>query len=234
MSVRGKLFGIGVGPGDPELLTLKAIKTIKECDVIAVPKAGEGEGTAFSIIEQYLDNKDLIECGFAMDKDMGKRWEARRLAADQIIQYLNRGKKVGFVTLGDPTTYSTYMYVHDIIVGRGFETGIIPGVTSYSAAAAALGLALCEGDAILTIIPAAHSENIDEMLEYPGNKVVMKSGDNLARVLTRLKERGYGDRTKIAYRVSLDGQRLYTSIEDYEKSPETGYFTIVIVSMAGE
>ena len=234
MSVRGKLFGIGVGPGDPELLTLKAIKTIKECDVIAVPKAGEGEGTAFSIIEQYLDNKDLIECGFAMDKDMGKRWEARRLAADQIIQYLNRGKKVGFVTLGDPTTYSTYMYVHDIIVGRGFETGIIPGVTSYSAAAAALGLALCEGDAILTIIPAAHSENIDEMLEYPGNKVVMKSGDNLAHVLTRLKERGYGDRTKIAYRVSLDGQRLYTSIEDYEKSPETGYFTIVIVSMAGE
>ena len=227
--MRGKLFGIGVGPGDPELLTLKAIKTIQKCDVIAVPGAGEGEKTAFSVVEQYLSEKELVECFFAMENNMEKRREARRLAAGKIMLCLENGKNVGFVTLGDPTTYSTYMYIHEIVVDSGFDARIIPGVTSYAAAAAALGLALCEGEEPLTIFPAARSESIDEFLQHPGNKVVMKSGDNLAFVLDALKKRGYGDRTRIACRVSMDGQRLYSCIEDYEKSPEPGYFTTVIV-----
>jgi precorrin-2/cobalt-factor-2 C20-methyltransferase len=227
--MKGTLYGIGTGPGDPELLTLKAINTIQKCDVIAVPKTGSGERTAFAIIEKYLDGKPLLECRFSMDKDAAKRKEARHIAAADIITILNDGKDVGFVTLGDPTTYSTYMYVHEIIINEGFEAEIIPGITSYTAAAAALGIALCEGDEILTIIPASNSASIDELLNYPGNKVIMKSGDNLSRVLKRLKERGYGDKTKIAYRATMDGQQLYTNIEDYEKSPEAGYFTTAIV-----
>ena len=225
----GRLFGIGVGPGDPELLTIKAVKAIQGCDVIAVPKSGESEKAAFSVVKQYLDKKELIECVFSMEKDMTKRMEARRIAAGRIIHFLERGKNVGFITLGDPTTYSTYMYVHEIITSNGFDAEIIPGVTSYAAAAAALGVALCEGDETLTIIPAAHNEDVDALLKSPGNIVVMKSGDNLAQVLETLKKRGYGNRTKIACRVSMDDQRLYSNIEDYEKSPETGYFTIVLV-----
>jgi precorrin-2/cobalt-factor-2 C20-methyltransferase len=164
-----------------------------------------------------------------MDKDAAKRRKARQIAAADLIKKLNNGKNVGFVTLGDPTTYSTYMYVHEIIMNDGFEAEIIPGITSYTAAAAALGISLCEGDEILTIIPASHSESIDELLNYPGNKVIMKSGDNLLRVLERLKKRGFGDKTKIAYRATMDGQQLYANIEDYEKSPETGYFTTAII-----
>ena len=225
----GKLFGIGVGPGDPELLTLKAVKTIQKCDVIAVPVSGEGERAAFTVIEQYLGKKELIECSFVMEKDIVKRREARRIASDRIIRYLESGKDVGFVTLGDPTTYSTYMYMHEIIVNKGFDAQIIPGVTSYAAAAAALGVALCEDNETLTIIPAAHNEDATGLYEYPGSKVIMKPGDNLIRVLATLKERGYGDRTRIACRVTMDGQRLFASIEEYEKSPETGYFTIIIV-----
>jgi len=227
--MKGKLFGIGVGPGDPELLTLKAVNTIQKCRVIAAPETGNGERTALHIIEKYLNGKELLACRFAMEKDMAKRKEARQIAADQIVRFLDSGKDVGFVTLGDPATYSTYMYVHEIIVSRGFGADIIPGITSYAAAAAALGVALCEDDEPLTVIPARHGDNIDKLLDYPGNKVIMKSGGNLARVLAKLKERGYGDRTKIACRVAMDGQRLFTNIEDYEKSPETGYFTIAIV-----
>ena len=229
----GKLYGIGTGPGDPELLTIKAIKTIQKCAVIAVPKTVKGERTAFSIIDNYLDGKELLECRFTMDKDKSKRMEARSLAAADIIKSLEKGKNVGFVTLGDPTTYSTYMYVHDIIVSKGFDAEIIPGITSYSAAAAALGVALCEGGETLTVIPAGQGNSIDELLERHGNKVIMKSNGNLDIILEKLKSRGYGNRTKIAYRATMDGQRLFKSIEEYEKSPETGYFTIAIVKEPG-
>ena len=227
--MKGKLYGIGTGPGDPELLTIKAVNTIKKCGVIAAPKAGSFDGTALSIIEKYLDGKELLECRFSMDKDIEKRKEARIIAANQIMEFLDNGNDVGFITLGDPTTYSTYMYVHEIIVAKGFDAEIIPGITSYTAAAAALGIALCEGDDILTVIPARHGESIDELLDYPGNKVIMKSGENLTSVLNKLKERGHGDRTKIAYCVTMDGQRLYANIDEYEQSSETGYFTLAIV-----
>ena len=227
--MKGKLYGIGVGPGDPELLTIKAVNTIQKCGVIAAPKTGNGERTAFSIIEKYLSGKELLECRFTMEKDIAKRKEARQIAAAGIIRFLDNGKDVGFVTLGDPSTYSTYMYVHEIIVSRGFDAEIIPGITSYAAAAAAFGVALCEGGETLTIIPASHNNDIDELLDRSGNKVIMKSGESLARVLEKLKERGYGDKTKIACRCTMDGQRLFNSIDDYGKSQESGYFTIVIV-----
>ena len=232
--MKGKLYGIGTGPGDPELLTIKAVNAIQKCDVIAVPVAGSGERAAFSIVEKYLVGKELLECRFAMEKDMAKRKAARQQAAAGIMRFLDKGKNVGFVTLGDPTTYSTYMYVHEIIADKGIDVEIIPGVTSYAAAAAAFGIALCEGEEALTIIPASYDADIDELLNRPGNKVIMKSGENLIRVLEKLKKDSYGGRTKIACRCTMDGQKLYNSIEDYEKSPESvnlnsGYFTIVIV-----
>jgi len=227
--MKGKLYGIGAGPGDPELLTIKAVNAIQKCGVIAAPKAGSFDGTALSIIEKYLSGKELLECRFSMDRDIEKRKEARIIAAKRIMEFLDNGKDVGFITLGDPTTYSTYMYVHEIIVAKGFDAEIIPGITSYTAAAAALGVALCEGEKILTVVPAGHSESIDELLDYPGNKVIMKSGENLTNVLNKLRERGYGERTKIACCVTMNGQRLYASIDEYERSPETGYFTLAIV-----
>ena len=121
------------------------------------------------------------------------------------------------------------MLFRSAVAGRGFDAEIVPGITSYSAAAAALGIALCEDNEPLVIIPARHSRGADELLDGPGNKVIMKSGENLTRVLTHLKERGYGSRTKIACRVTLEGERLYDDIEAYEKSPEAGYFTVAIV-----
>ena len=227
--MKGKLYGIGVGPGDPELLTLKAIKMLQTCDVIALPKSEGKEKTAFTIAKQYVGGKEMIECEFAMEDDMEKRKKSRELAASIIIEKLNIGLNVGFITLGDPTTYSTYMYVHKIIAEKGFTAEIIPGITSYTAAAAELGISLCEGDEVLTIIPARHSEDIDKLLEYPGNKVIMKSGKNLTYVLKKLKEKGYENRTMIASRVAMDGQELYRSIAEYEESAEPSYFTIAIV-----
>jgi precorrin-2/cobalt-factor-2 C20-methyltransferase len=212
------------------LLTIKAVNAIAACGVIAAPRTGGGEGAALTIIERYLAGKTLLECSFPMDKDVEIRKEARRKAAADIIRFLEDGKDVGFVTLGDPTTYSTYMYIHEIIAGKGFGAEIIPGVTSYSAAAAAFGVPLCEGGETLTIIPAGHGSNdLDELLDRPGNKVVMKSGGNLASVVKKLKERGCGDKVKIACRVTMEGQRLYRGVDEFEKSPEAGYFTLALI-----
>lgn len=232
--IKGKLYGIGTGPGDPELLTFKAVNIIQKCGVIAVPKAGSAESTVFSIVEKYTKGKELLECSFAMEKDMAKRKEARRLAADNIIEFLDKGKDVGFVVLGDPATYSTFMYIHEIIVNMGYTAEIVPGITSYAAAAAAFGVALCENEEILTVIPARHGENIDALLDCPGNKVIMKSGENLARVLEKLKERGYGDKTRIACRVGMDGQQLYDNIDDYERSQGAGYLGYLTVAIVKE
>ena len=231
--MKGMLYGIGAGPGDPGLLTLKAVDALRRCGVIAVPKTGNGEGAAFSIVEQYVGGKELLECHFSMDRDIEKRKESRRQCAERIARRLEDGMDVGYVTLGDPTTYSTYMYVHEIITGMGFEAAIIPGITSYAAAAAAFGDALCEGGDTLTIIPARHGEDIDDLLDYPGNKVIMKSGNNLANVIDRLKARGYAARTKIAYRVTMDGQRLFADLGEFESAPETGYFTLALVREKG-
>ncbi|MCL1913066.1 MAG: precorrin-2 C(20)-methyltransferase [Eubacteriaceae bacterium] len=227
--MKGKLYGIGTGPGDPELLTIKAVKTIQKCGVVATPKSNSEGGAAFGIVEEYLEGKKRIECFFSMDRDINKRKEARLKAAGEIIGILDTGEDVGFVTLGDPTTYSTYMYVHMIVANAGYETEIIPGVTSFSAAAAAFGIALCEDQQILSIIPGRHTVDIGQALEFPGNKVLMKSGANLDNVLEMLKERGLSANTKIASRVAMDGQRLYESIEEYEASPQKEYFTLAIV-----
>ena len=227
--MKGCLFGIGTGPGDPELLTIKAINTIEKCDVIAVPKTGDGDRAAFSIVKEYLRGKELVECGFSMAKDISIRKESRLRVADLIIEYLDMGKDVGFITLGDPTTYSTYMYLHEIITAKGYKAEIIPGITSYTAAAAQLGISLCEGDETLLVIPASQNERIDELLAQPGNKVIMKSGSALAEVLSKLKELGYGDKTRIACEATMETQRLYNNIEEYESAAEGGYFTLVIV-----
>ena len=227
----GRLYGIGVGPGDPELLTLKAVFAIEKCDVIAVPETGSGERTAFTIVEKYIEGKQLLMCRFVMEHNMEKRKSSRQKVADDIIACLDRGKDTGFITLGDPTTYSTYMYIHEIVSDRGYETTIIPGVTSYSAAAAAAGVALCEGNETLSIC-AGHASDIDELLSRQGNTVIMKSGAAFTRVLDKLKERGLGDNAKIVCRATMPDQRVFQSIEDFENTPDAGYFTIAIITKA--
>jgi precorrin-2/cobalt-factor-2 C20-methyltransferase len=227
--VAGRLYGIGTGPGDPELLTLKAIKAIGLCDVIAVPKHAREDKTALTIVSEYVKGKATLECFFAMSRDMSERRAARVKAAEDIMTCLDSEQNVGFITLGDPTTYSTYMYVHELIVAKGYTAEIIPGVTSFAAASAALGIALCTGDETLTIIPARHNQDIEELLDYPGNKVIMKSGENLMVVLAELTRRGYADSTYVVSRATMSDQRLFKGIDSFFADPETGYFTVAVV-----
>lgn len=144
--MKGKLFGLGVGPGDPELLTIKALRIIKESDVIAVPGNDIKGSVAYQIVKgvyEELDNKNLIPVAMPMTKDPKVLEENHKKAADNVERYLKEGKQVAFLTLGDPTVYSTYLYVHKRILERGYEAEIVSGITSFCAVAAEIKYGSC-------------------------------------------------------------------------------------------
>ena len=172
---KGKLYGVGVGPGNPELLTVKAVRVIQESDVVAVPRAGAGEQAALAIAAEYIGDKPVLHCDMPMTRDRAARDASHDRAADTICALLDEGKTVAFLTLGDPSVYSTCWYVHRRVAARGYAVEMVPGVPSFCAAAAALGRALCEVDEMLHIIPASHGA-LDAALDLPGGKVLMKAG----------------------------------------------------------
>ena len=151
----GKLYGIGVGPGDPELMTLKAVRLIEECDIVAVPKSGEGEGVARQIAKgavKDFEQKNVIEVSMPMTRDPQVLEQSHQAAAQLIEGYLKEGKSVAFLTLGDPAIYSTYIYVHKRVQQHGYPVEMVPGVPSFCAVAAKLNTGLAEGAQPLHII----------------------------------------------------------------------------------
>ena len=147
--MKGILYGVGVGPGDPELLTAKAIRLLRECDAVAAPKSADGRQTALDIASPYIgQDKSILLFDMPMTHDRQARNASHDAAADALCALLDEGKTVVFLTLGDPTIYSTYWYVHKRVAARGYAAELVPGVPSFCAAAAAMGRALCEdGDA---------------------------------------------------------------------------------------
>ena len=143
----GKLYGVGVGPGDPELLTLKALRLIKENQAIAVPGNDIYTSVAYKIVKgayEELDKKTLFPVAMPMTKDPAVLQANHEKAADDVEKYLKEGQNVVFLTLGDPTVYSTYLYVHKRILKRGYEAEIVSGITSFCVVAARLNMGLEE------------------------------------------------------------------------------------------
>ena len=253
---KGCLYGIGVGPGDPELITVKALKIIKSCPVIAAPRTGNGDMVALDIvwrtgvlagpveIAEESDNTDdnpedtnlfnvgdkkILAMDFTMDKAPAKRKENYRKNAEAAARYLDNGMDVAMVTLGDVSLYSTVHYIADELISRGYEIIMVPGVPSFSAAAASLGIPLAEMDAPVHIIPSVRN-NSDDYLDLPGTKVLMKAGRHLHRTLDELDRRGLLDVTSLAVNCGMDDEILIKRLGDDEPLPDkTGYFTTVIV-----
>lgn len=223
--MNGILYGVGVGPGDPSLITLKAVEIIKSADVIAVPDTG-GEKTALNIIFQYIQGKEIMLCPMPMTKDKATLDRSHAQSAEQICTRLLTGRNVAFITLGDPSVYSTYMYVHKRVVQKGFLAQMIPGVPSFCAVAAALGTALCEGDEPLHIIPATYG-GLEEGLALKGNKVLMKSGKNKNEIIKTIKKLGQGDHAQMVECCGMESEKIYKNLNDANDG--SSYFSIIIV-----
>ena len=186
---KGVLYGVSVGPGDPELLTLKAVRVIREADVIAVPNIGHGRQTALSIASEHIQGKPQVECSTPMTRDAQVRQAAYAENARLICEHLSAGQNVAYLCLGDIGVYASFAPVIEHVRAAGYEVLVIPGVTSFSASAARLGTVLCEGSERLLVSPVMSGE-VDEILDVPANKVFMKSGREVIALRDKLAERG--------------------------------------------
>lgn len=228
--MKGTLIGIGMGPGDPELLTLKALGALKRCDVIAVPDSGREESAAYLIAWTAwprIERKPSLAVPMPMTHDLGKLRESHRAAADAIEAQLDAGRNVGFVTLGDPTVYSTYMYVHALVAGDGYATEIVSGVTSFCAAAAQLGMSLGERAQMIHIVPSSHG--VAEALKLPGVKILMKAGSRMAEVKASLLASGQA--AVMVENCGMPNERVYRGAA--EIPDRSGYFSVIIVKGEG-
>ena len=221
----GILYGVGVGPGDPEMMTLKAIRIIRENDVVALPGPVARETTAYGIAVQAvpeLEHKTLLSLDFPMVMDRGEQERYHRAAARTLEQTLDAGKNVVFLTLGDVTVYSTFSYVQHIVEEDGYQVRLINGVPSFCAAAAALGQPLTEWTQMLHVIPAVH--RLDSALDMPGNYVLMKSGTKMEQVKQKLRESGR--RVMMVENCGMPEEKRYYDLEDIPD--RSGYFSLII------
>ena len=227
---QGILYGVGVGPGDPELLTLKARRIISQADALAVPDKGSGEKTALKIVGPLAEGKRQIPMEAPMIRDQAEREAAYGRNADKIASELDQGRTVAFITLGDPSVYSTYLYVHRRILARGYRAELVPGVPSFCAVAAALGQGLCEDSDRLLIVPASHKD-VGDCLDVDADLVFMKAGRELGALRRKLADRGLLDRASMVENCGMQGQRVYPRFAD---APEDcGYFSVVLVKRDG-
>lgn len=224
--MKGKLYGIGVGPGDPELLTLKALRIVKESPVIAVPGDIPQESVAYKIVKgayPELDTKEIVAIPMPMTKDKKKLEESHEKGAAAIAGYLKEGRQVAFLTLGDPTVYSTYIYLHKRIEAMGYPLEIVSGIPSFCAVSARLNMGLVEKAEPLHVIPASYP--IDEALDLTGTKVLMKAGKKMGDVKENLRRRGSSCR--MIENCGMEDEKIYDSVE--EIPDQAGYYSLIIV-----
>ncbi len=221
----GKLYGVGVGPGDPELLTLKAARLIREKEYIAVPGAEAEKTTAYQIAVQAvpeLATKRLIPVYMPMTHDARQLEENRQKGARLLESVLKEGHDIVFLTLGDPTVYSTFSYLRQRVEADGYPTGSVSGVTSFCAAAARMNLSLSEWDEPLHILPAVH--HLKDRLDQKGTYILMKSGKQAARVKEIIKESGR--EAVMVENCGMENERICNSVE--EIPDDAGYYSLII------
>ena len=224
--MKGTLYGIGVGPGDPELITLKALRIMKESPVIGIPGKNPAESVAYKIAEgayPQIAEKELLMVETPMTKNREILEAGYRSAAEKIEACLDAGKDVAMLTLGDPTVYSTYIYMQKIVMADGYEAQIISGVPSFCAVAAKFRDSLVEREEQLHVIPASYQ--IEEALKLPGTKVLMKAASKLDVVRKTLLENG--NHAVMIENCGMEDERIYYATEEI---PEKGsYYSLMIV-----
>ena len=225
---KGVLYGVSVGPGDPELLTVKAVRVLERCGVIAAPQTRSGGTLALDIVRRAvsLEGKTILPLFFPMGRDREAWWRSHRQAAAEIQAHLDQGRDVAMPNLGDVSIYSTFGYLMELLREKGYEAVMIPGVPSFCASAARLGVSLCNGEAPLHIVPVS-GRDLDAALDWPGAKVLMKAGGSLPEVAEALRRSGQLERAALVEDCGLPTERICLDLT--ENAEKTGYFATVIV-----
>ncbi len=233
----GTLYGVGLGPGDPELVTVKAARLIAAADVIAYHSARHGRSVARSIAERYLRAGQVEEqLVYPVTTEAtghpggyeGAMEEFYESAAARLMAHLAAGRDVVLLAEGDPLFYSSYMHMHKRIGGR-FRTEIVPGVTSVSAASAALAMPLVEGGDVLTVLPGTlERAELASRLRQTGAVAIMKIGRSYEKVREALKDSGRLEQSYYVERASGGERQVISRAEDVDPAA-VPYMSLVIM-----
>jgi precorrin-2/cobalt-factor-2 C20-methyltransferase len=211
----GTLYGVGVGPGAPDLLTVRAIDVLRRADVLALPRSTDfGESVAWSIVKSHLDglpNQERIQLTFPMSKDPAKNRPCWDVAFAKIGERLEAGKSVAFVTEGDPSLFSTFVYLQREAPKRwpGIKVEVVPGITSVTAVPAVSGVPLADGQERIAILPATYGiDDLRDVLAKFDTVVLMKLGGEMPKVIAALEERDLLHRAVYVSRATMGAQRI--------------------------
>lgn len=234
-----KLFCVGCGPGDPELLTIKALNLIKDADVIFVPTSkSDKPSIALSIVAKYINKSTkIINLVFPMIKDKNSLKEYWKKNTSEISEMVRTGKKTLYLTVGDPSLYSTWIYIHRELKNnhKDIEIEIIPGITSIFAFAAESKISLVEGDEHLSVVPACYDLNkVKNTVKSSDTIVFLKDGRYFDNVINMLSETGFSDESQIAIAQDVSTKENILEIKQLKdikgkKQPTQTYFSIMVV-----
>ena len=235
-----KLIGIGVGPGDPDLLTVKAVKAIQYADVIMCPASAEDRPSiALSVISSLIDkskNQEIVKLIFPMTKDkdiLEAHWKTNaKIMAEKVLS----GKNVVYLTVGDPYLYSTWIYMHRDISANypDIKISVIPGIVSMFTFASKVGISIAEGAEKVAIIPSCYDlSSVKEIAKHSEVLVFLKDGRYFDKVIELLKESGFPENSIFAIGQDLGTDheiiRKMTLGEVNDGTLTTKYFSILVV-----
>jgi len=234
------LIGIGVGPGDPELLTVKAVKAIQNADIIMCPASNEDRPSiAFSVVSSIIDeskNQEIIKLIFPMTKDKDVLKQTWKRNAKIMAETVLSGKNVVYLTVGDPFLYSTWIYMHKDLKENypDMNISVIPGIVSIFTFAAKVGVSVAEGAEKVAIIPSCYDlSSVKEIAKHSESMIFLKDGRYFDQVIKVLKESGFPDDSIFAIGQDLGTEneiiRKMTLGEVNDGTLTTKYFSILVV-----
>ena len=228
--LKGTFYGVSVGPGDPELLTLQAVRLIRKCPVLAAPQTSSGQMLALDIarsaLGKALDGKTIIPLHFAMSRDPAVLAASHKAAVQAVRPYLDAGQDIAMLNLGDVSIYATFGYLQRLLEAEGYPTAMAAGVPSFCAAAR-LNVPLTGGmDTPLTIAPGGWT---DRVLEMPGTKVLMKTGRQLPALLDTLRQADKLKNSALVCNCGLPDEQVCPDLSRGQPQVQPGYFTTVLV-----
>ena len=234
MTRLGTFFGIGVGPGEPGLIPVVAWNALKNCQVIFVPRASTMN---HSVARRCLPTDEIPqhhfrEVEFTLEADRNVRSAHYVVLAGIIAKELCAGKDVAYLTLGDPLTYSTYIYTLGALQDRlpDLRYRTFPGVTSYCAVAAAAGFALGAGKQHILILPCpARMQELRSMIETHDTVVLMKIGDRLPAVLDLLRQMGIAHHCVFGSHIGMADEILYSNVAEMDPEKNRGYLSTLLI-----
>ena len=235
------LIGIGVGPGDPDLLTVKAVKAIHNADIIMCPASGEDRPSiALSVVSSLIDkskNQDIVKLIFPMTKDRDVLEQTWKKNAKIMANTVLSGKNVVYLTVGDPYLYSTWIYMHKDLTENypDMQISVIPGIVSIFTFASKVGVSIAEGSEKVAIIPSCYDlSSVKEIAKHSETLVFLKDGRYFDKVIQVLRESGFPDDSIFAIGQDLGTEheiirKLTLAQADDGVTLATKYFSILVV-----